>query len=204
MLLGRNRFCFETKIVPHLFTSPCLFFFYDIKSVFADFGQITRLKVVVFAASHHVAVTLLVFSQLFFPRLSSVFLIPSQCSLSPLPSLAEKKWVRWWWRGWKGEGWRFLVHRSSPLPGSCQTSCVPISLAPSEMMDLFVLNELLILRLNFWNLHSSHVRTQAHPLTADLHIMSLIFFFSYTTTQCQFLFPRQPFHQSLMVLPPRV
>lgn len=44
--------------------------------------------------------------------------------------------------------------------------------------------------------HPSHCRSSyyvSHPS-----------FSFYTTTQCQFLFPRQPLHQSLMVLPPRV
>lgn len=71
-------------------------------SVFKDIRLITRLKlplilhtwtgeVVIFAVSHHVAVTLLVFSQLFLRWVSSVFLIPSQCSLSPPPLPLWKK-----------------------------------------------------------------------------------------------------------------
>lgn len=93
-------------------------------------------------------------------------------SFSPSPRL-WKKWVIWWRWCWKEEGWRDrALGGAQQAPGSADTcfhtSFIPLLLCTFQhctfqMIDVLILNELLILRLNFWNCHFSHVRTQAHP-----------------------------------------
>lgn len=119
-------------------------------------------------------------------------------SFSPLPSSLKKK-VGEMMVGLEGGGmerrsaWRcttgtrlcshplpFLLHPSSPLPNLLCT----FQHRTFQMIDWFVLNELLILRSNFWNRHSSHVRTQAHPSHCrSSHYVSHLFFFFFLTQQ---------------------
>lgn len=229
MLSRRNRF-FVIYNSPSSFDIP-VFLFYYIKFVFKDIRHIILLKlililrrwtpeVVIFAVPQHVAVGLLLFSPLSLRWVSSVFLIPSQCSLSPPPPLLSEKKVGWddggVGRRRDGETECLEVH------GRRQALLTPVTIPPSSLFsspkspvylsasyipnDWFTCFKWTVdLEVEFLE---SSLFTRAHTgAPPSLQIFTLClssFFFSYTTIQCQFLFPRQPLHQSLMVLPPRV
>lgn len=78
--------------------------------------------------------------------------------------------------------------------------------SPLYLSASYVPNELSSAGWNFRNPRThAHMCTQARPSRCrSSYYVSHPSFSFYTTTQCQFLFPRQPLHQSLMVLPPRV
>lgn len=196
-----NRFFLSNS--PPSYDIP-VFIFYYTKSVFKDIKHIILVKcilildiwapkVVIFAVSQHGSVGF-VFSRLFLRWISSVFLIPSQCSLFPPPLLSEKS-------GWEDgrvgrrkdgetEGlevhdWHQAVLTPVNIPPSSLfsspmfyiISCVPFSILHSKLL-------IYLFKMNYWywgwmlGIVTLHTCAHRHtPLTADLHIMSLIFFF---------------------------
>lgn len=125
---------------------------------------------------------------------SSVFLIPSQCSLSaPSHSLRKSGWYDGGLgKRRNGESMGLLTPVTSPplfLSSSLCLTKSPLYLSASNVpTDSFVVNELSSVRWNFLNPH-----TQAHtgthfPLTADLHFMSLTPHFLFTQPSAKFSF----------------